>query len=109
MAQRISITATGKQVLGNASRDRVGRLAVQITGTWVGSITFVGRIADGSALAAADDVAVSYYTPASDTLSATAITANGVYYPKSDGLLVSANVGTLTSGTIVVDVIPLEG
>jgi hypothetical protein len=102
----IKISATGKTALTTVSESNVGRLAVQIPAAVTINMTFAGRGRHAD-MTASDDVTLSYYTPASDTLAATAITG-GVVYVKADGLHVFANVASVT-GTPTIYVCPLDG
>lgn len=106
MAQIVKVTGTGKVLLSDVSDSRIGRLSVTIPAGTTISTTFVGR-PNHSALVAADDVTLSYYTPASDALAAVAVTAGQVHV-KADGNLVYANVASGTFPLTLV-VVPLLG
>lgn len=106
---RKSFAATGTTDLTNDSQSNVGTVAVQITGTWAGSLTFTGRVIPNRGLTTSDNVTLGYTTPASASVVTTAITANGIFWVRADGLMVSINLGTLSSGTPVVDYQPLNG
>lgn len=107
MSQRKTITATGKTILGDIGHGSVGRFAVQISGGATYSLTFVGHVVSDD-LTATNDATIGYTTPSSSTLSTTAITSDGVYYPIADGMLVSINVASIT-GTITIDYVALDG
>lgn len=112
MAHQVKITGTGKVLLSDVSQAEVGRLLVHIPASSTISMTFVGRpatSAPNTALTASDDVTLSYYTPASDALAATAYgTSPGQVCVKADGNLVYANVASVT-GTVVLTIVPLVG
>ena len=104
---RLSITGTGQFDISDVVKGTVGRLAVQISGSATYSLTFEGRVNTGN-LTASDNVTISYTTPSSSTLAATAITSNGIYYPIGDGLVVGGNLSA-NNGTVVLDVLALLG
>lgn len=88
-----SLTATGSVTLNVSSN---ASLAVQITGTWVGTVTFEGSV-DG----------VTYQTitvtPTNTTTGVTTTTANGVWTGSVGGLKSArARVSAYTSGTVVI-------
>tara|TARA_Y100000310_G_C20676415_1_gene813336 strand:+ start:1390 stop:2766 length:1377 start_codon:yes stop_codon:yes gene_type:complete len=76
--------------------DGFGAVAIQITGTWVGVVTFEASV-DESTFTAVDA------WPASGSTSVTTTTANGVWTIPSGGYSqVRARFSTDTSGTVVV-------
>lgn len=110
MAHTVKIQGTGKTLLTDASTSKIGRVLVHVPASATINLTFSGR--PESALTASDDVTLSYYTPASDTLAATAISNAGTVpvqvTVKADGNLVYANVASVT-GTPTLTVVPLDG
>lgn len=110
MATTVKILATGKTLLTDASSSKIGRVVVHVPKGATINTTFVGR-PNSDALTADDDVTLSYYTPASDTLAATAISNAGTVpvqvAVKADGNLVYANVASGTFPVTLV-VVPLD-
>lgn len=105
-SQQYKITATGTQKLDAGDPARVSRVVVQVSGTFSGwSATFTGDLLGTSGVG----TTLGYTTPSSSTPSTTAITAGGLYYVITDGVLPTLNTSALTSGTVVVDVLPLIG
>lgn len=77
--------------------------AIQITGTWVGTITFEGTV-DGTTWGSINAVAASTSTPQPTT------TVNGLYRLTPGGLAsIRANMTAFTSGTAVVSIRASEG
>lgn len=111
-ARQVTISATGKTLLGGSGDEAVGRLLVHIPSGATISMTFVGRPAHppkGTALSASDDVTLGYYTTTDDTLASAAYsTSPGQVSVKCDGNLVYANVASVT-GSVVLTVVPLQG
>ena len=104
-----TLAATGTHFLGDAAHDTIGSIQVQLSGTWEGEVTFTGWI-PGSSLTSSDAQAIAYKPMKTGTLTdgATAITANGIYIVPVDGLVALLN-WTRTSGSLVIDAIPLDG
>src|SRR5689334_13713267 len=107
---RVSVTATTTNVkLASASNHRPTVIAVQISGTLTTvSITFVGRLTTTPVLTNSDNQALSYTTPASNTLAATAVTAAGIFYFTLNGVDLYANVTVTAGGPVNFDVLPLS-
>lgn len=102
MGRWVNITATGKTLLHSSDEPRLGRLLVHYPAGVTIENTFVGHPSDYAAfLDADDDVTLSYYTPNSDALAATAITMSGgasqQVHVKADGNDVFASVASLSS------------
>lgn len=110
LTTRVSVAATASNVLlCAASNHRPTVVAVQISGTLTSvSITFVGRLTTNKNLTNSDNQALSYTTPASNTLAATAVTAAGIFYFTLNGVDLYANVTVTTGGPVNFDVIPLS-
>ena len=109
-ATRITLAATGAASLGDVAPDSVGTWVVHISGTWVGSLVPKGYVA-GNGLTASDAAQLGYRPPDSSTLvdpGSTAITANGVYLIPCDGLFCLLD-WTRTSGSLVIDAVPVRG
>lgn len=105
-----SLAATGTITLGNVSHRNIGSWAIHVTGTWVGSLVPKGKLF-GAELLTADRANLGYRSMVSSSLvdpGTTAITANGIYIIPADGVFVELD-WTRTSGTLVVDAIPLDG
>lgn len=104
-----TISSTGEVNLGPASASRVSHTALQfIKGAATISVTISKKVhrssvADASAIAA-------YYLPAnSSTPTTTALTADTFVLVPCTGADVILNVGTLTGGTLKVEVRRLVG
>lgn len=104
-----TLAATGSHVLGDTGPDTIGSWQVQVTGTWTGSFVFTGWI-PGSTLTSSDKAAIAYKPMKTGTVTdgATTITANGIYIVPADGLMVSLD-WTRSSGSIVIDAVPIDG
>lgn len=89
--------------LGDGSAKFASRIAVQITGTWVGTIEFRCNV-DG-----ATDVTINAQKPDA-TSGATTTTGNGVFLIDATGLTDVKAVSTAwTSGTATLTWRPVEG
>lgn len=109
-ARQVTISGTGKTLLGGVGTESRGLLLVHIPSGATITTTFVGRPAHppkGTALTASDDVTLGYYTPATDTIASTGFsTSPGQVLVKCDGNLVYASVSAVT-GSVVLTVVPL--
>lgn len=120
MLHRVTLTATGTFDLGTAGDDTVNTWALQVTGTWTGSLLTKGYLAGRvtqtnnntrTALTAADATDLAYKDESTGTFTdpgATAITANGAYLVAVDGKALVLD-WTRTSGTIVIHARPFRG
>lgn len=112
-ASQVTISGTGKTLLCSVPDKVTGLVLVHVPASATINLTFVGRpkTTGANALTASDDVVLSYYTPASDTLAATAISNAGTVpvqvHVKANGNDVYANVASIT-GTVVLTVQPLK-
>jgi hypothetical protein len=102
-----TLPATGVLALGDASPDSVGTWRIHVSGTWTGVI--IPKVFSKSgALSASDAVEIGYRTPDSDDIKVTDITANGVYYIRSDTASLILDY-TRSSGVVVIDAEPFRG
>lgn len=109
---RVSFSATGSKVIGNAAHDTIGTWVLHVSGTFTGDLVPKGYLA-GNGLTASDADDLAYSTAADpNTLvdpGATPISAVGVYYVKSDALHVVLDYTHTSDGPILIDCHPLDG
>lgn len=106
----VSLDTTGVVDLGEAAEGVVGSWVLQVSGTFSGSLVLRKKL-KGSSVANASAPTTSYTNFSTDTAVAagTAITAGGaVYKVECDGCTLILDY-TATSGTMVVETVPLLG
>lgn len=107
-----TLAASGTITLGNVSHRNIGSWVIHVTGTWTGSLVPKGKLAlTPTPLVTGDRANLGYRAMTTTTLTdpgSSAITANGLYVIPADGVSVELD-WTRSSGSIVVDAVPLDG
>lgn len=106
-----SLDTTGNLEMGDAAVGAVGSWVLQVSGTFSGSLVLKKKIVGGAtAVASASN---TYYfnfasSGATEVAAGTAITAAGLFKVPCDGCSLVLNY-TATSGTMIVEGVPLLG
>lgn len=106
-----SLDTTGTLELGDAAVGAVGSWILQVSGTFVGSLVLKKKIV-GGATAIASATNTFYFnfgtSGATEVAAGTAITAAGIFKVPCDGCSLVLSY-TATSGTMIVEGVPLLG